>query len=93
MKSLKEWTPASQVEGLRKEAISSPPPLPQKTLQIPSQERERNVQDVAVPQVRPWVRYWGRYLDYAIFTLIVGVISALFVPSVMNELTSKHNIG
>ncbi|MEK7775455.1 MAG: RDD family protein [Candidatus Zixiibacteriota bacterium] len=33
-----------------------------------------------VPQVRPWIRYWARTLDYGIFGLTIGVCIGLVNP-------------
>jgi hypothetical protein len=32
------------------------------------------------PQIRPWVRYWARTLDFLVFSLIFGVAAAVIYP-------------
>jgi len=42
----------------------------------------------AVPQVRPWVRYWARMFDLAVYTLFFGVLIGIFLPETVLENTS-----
>lgn len=82
--SMMEWTPVSKVESFRVKSIPSPPPLPRKPSPTPSLEEAKMVREEIVSQVRPWVRYWARNFDYVVFSLIVGFILNVIVPSVLD---------
>ncbi len=36
------------------------------------------------PQVRPWVRFWARMIDYGIFGLLAGVVLQIFYPTILD---------
>lgn len=36
------------------------------------------------PKVRPWIRYWARYLDIMLFSLLAGTILAFVSPTTLN---------
>jgi hypothetical protein len=36
------------------------------------------------PQIRPWVRYWARTLDFLVFCLVVGVGAAIVAPEFLD---------
>ena len=38
----------------------------------------------AVPQVRPWVRYWARIFDLSLFSLVAGLFLVIFSPRVFS---------
>jgi len=82
--SMTEWTPASKEESFRVKTIPSPPPLPQKPPPIPSLGEAKKDEADAVSQVRPWVRYWARNFDYALFGLVVGVVFGVVAPSLLD---------
>lgn len=49
----------------------------------------RNIKTVgsvklAVPQIRPWVRYFARITDIWLFSVVVGFTVAILAPSVLN---------
>lgn len=39
----------------------------------------------AVPQARPWVRYWARMLDILLFSFGVGLLGSDFLPQAFSE--------
>jgi len=43
--------------------------------------RQRN--KVFVPQVRPWVRLWARMFDITLWSAVVGVLVAIYVPTLL----------
>lgn len=65
---LEQWTPAEQVIDFRPgeepepEPATTPPPPP------PSRPSPGHPS-----QLRPWVRYWARMLDLALFSFLVGL--------------------
>lgn len=83
------WTPASQVEPFRQRAQSAPPvvqsapPSPQPMQTIPSD----------VPQVRPWVRWLARSIDYTFFGLsfgfVCGVILGILSPGTLESIPDR----
>lgn len=82
--SVKEWTPASKVESFRVKIIPSPPPLPRKPPPIPSFEKAKRVEEETVLKVRPWVRFWARYFDYILFSLVIGLVFGFVAPSLLD---------
>jgi uncharacterized RDD family membrane protein YckC len=45
---------------------------------VPSEKR--------VPQVRPWVRYFARLIDYYLFGIALGIAFSLVAPSVLENM-------
>lgn len=39
---------------------------------------------ITVSQVRPWTRYFARLTDIYLFSIIVGIMAALYAPSILN---------
>ena len=50
-----------------------------------SLDHETNAE--SIPETRPWVRYWARMLDSLVYGSIIGLLSAIIWPSIldMNE--------
>lgn len=40
--------------------------------------------EMSVSQVRPWVRYFARFVDLWVFSFMVGIAAALFTPSILD---------
>ena len=38
----------------------------------------------AVPQVRPWVRYWARMFDFCLYSVVVGILFEEFFPQLVH---------
>lgn len=41
-------------------------------------------QILGVSQVRPWVRFWARYVDYTIFSIIFALTTTFIMPEIIN---------
>lgn len=90
-----EWQPANSIAGLW-DAVPQELPTPPVSGSSPASvspyappsaaplsEVDWNVQSNYVPegpQIRPWVRYWARTLDFFTFSLLVGVVAELVYP-------------
>jgi len=37
----------------------------------------------AVSQVRPWVRYFARFIDICLFSVLVGIVACIYAPSIL----------
>jgi uncharacterized RDD family membrane protein YckC len=94
-----EWTPANSVAGLW---VPSPQPAlpPQASVShkapvspyappaaAPLEEVDWSGFVPDGPQIRPWVRYFARTLDFIIFFLVFGAVAAGIFP----ELTEMHD--
>lgn len=71
---LKEWAAARDVEGLIPTADTAPP------LPLSASSVEPNTlasqSEPSGEQVRPWVRYWARMLDFFLFSFLGGLVLA-----------------
>lgn len=74
-RDLGRWRPASEVQGLLS-AGAQPPP-------IATGERESETFLPSGPQVRPWVRYFARGVDYLVFGSFMGVVLAFAYPAAL----------
>ena len=77
--SLKEWTPARDVRFLQ------PSTMVEEPIEVESVE-ESTLPDVMLPsgpQVRPWVRYWARSIDFMCYCVFAGVVLAFTWPAVL----------
>jgi len=89
-----DWCPASDVDGL----IPSPNPvisaLFQPTPTQPAAANPAEIPDIteSVPekhtptgnQIRPWVRYWARIIDFSLFCMVAGAVLALVYEPVLD---------
>ncbi len=87
MKDFQEWTAVRDVAILIRNP-NEPPPLPkQKSVDsLPQGSSIENVgisstTPVSAPQVRPWVRFWARMVDYALFAVFAGVALSYICPT------------
>lgn len=94
-----EWKPANSIAGLWG-SMPQPVPPPQ-VASSPSASFSPYAPPAAAPlgevdwsghvaegpQIRPWVRYWARTLDFIVFFLVVGSVAAGVFP----ELTQMHD--
>lgn len=80
------WTPASQVEPFHQRTSSAPP-----VVQTASPSAQP-VQ-VDVPQVRPWVRWLARNMDYTFFGLpfafVCGVVLGILSPGTLESVPGR----
>lgn len=44
-------------------------------------EFRRQLSNVSVPQVRPWVRFWARMFDIALWNTVLGVLVGICFPT------------
>lgn len=71
---LQDWTPARDLD--RKATSTDAPPPP--TIQEPRTSPPPILAYApSGKQVRPWVRYWARILDYLLFCFVAGIVLAL----------------
>jgi hypothetical protein len=70
-RELGRWRPASEVEDLR--PAGAPPP-------IPTGELDSDEFLPSGPQIRPWVRYFARGIDYLAFGAFIGVVLVFAYP-------------
>lgn len=40
----------------------------------------------SVLQVRPWVRYWARMFDLALYAIVLGILIGMFSPTVIDKI-------
>jgi hypothetical protein len=73
--------PEGQMAATELPKLSAEPPTPTK------EDIEQSL------QVRPWVRYWARMFDVALFSLPAGFLLGWFFPEVFMEPGSEHIIG
>lgn len=85
------------LEVLRNQQRRVPPPLPSGASDIPARSGDRVALSAnlfapdistapAVPQVRPWVRFWARLFDIYVFSFVFGAVSVfLFSLSVSDK--------
>jgi len=71
-RDLGRWRPANEVEGMLS-AGAQPPPTA-------TGEPESDAYLPSGPQIRPWVRYFARGLDYLVFGACMGVVLAFAYP-------------
>jgi RDD family protein len=43
----------------------------------------------AVPQVRPWVRYWARMFDFSLYSVVAGILLEEFFPTAVTGKTNE----
>jgi hypothetical protein len=94
-----EWKPANSISGLWDAIPRQAPPLPAPGSPPASvspyappaaslSDVDWNAQSTFLPegpQIRPWVRYWARTLDFLIFCLVVGVAAAIVTPELLES--------
>ena len=76
-----DWILASEVDVFKTDFCCFPPPVPQVT--APSRPADRPAAD-AVPQVRPWVRFWARLSDIYFFAFLCGVALGIVYPPALD---------
>jgi len=67
---LKEWVVARDVDGLIPPAYKPPPPPTHAPNTLTA------AYEPSGEQVRPWVRYWARMLDFFLFCFLAGIVLA-----------------
>jgi len=76
---LQEWSAARDIDGLIPPAYN-PPPSP--TTRPASFAPETSAYMPSGEQVRPWVRYWARMIDFCLFGILAGVVlSIVYAPA------------
>jgi hypothetical protein len=79
---LNEWVAASEVDELQPWKSSLPPDLPPAALAkgaLRTQNSEAGDSETSGPQVRPWLRYGARAIDFLLFRLAAdSVITRIF---------------
>ncbi|MFI5323499.1 MAG: RDD family protein, partial [Thermodesulfobacteriota bacterium] len=92
--SMQDWSPASQVQQFSMHFPPIPPPLPSEkkeikkpnTTSIPFISNLPKEEDAN--QIRPWVRYFARFFDISIFSILLGIIIGIINP----KFTDGYNI-
>ena len=69
----KDWLPISEVEHFNMATLDETPTISVEKKVDYSRETD---QDYARP--RPWIRFWGRIIDYSLFVLVIGFIIGYF---------------
>lgn len=64
------------------EALSPPAPL------IDLHEQPAD----AVPQIRPWVRYWARMVDLSLYSIVAGILLEEFFPTAVKGRTNEFGV-
>lgn len=79
-----DWQPASEIAGLLPAELA---PSPSELLP-PTLRTKGTPDDFAASgeQLRPWIRYWARLVDFLIFSLIVGVIFGIINEAALNRM-------
>lgn len=73
---LEEWVVARDVDGLIPPAYKPPPP-PTSTLPAYTEDYSPTGE-----QIRPWVRYWARMIDFFLFCFLAGIVLAfVYAPA------------
>jgi uncharacterized RDD family membrane protein YckC len=44
-----------------------------------------HVKDIEISQIRPWVRYWARSVDYALFSLLCGLALSILPVEIESD--------
>lgn len=57
--------------------------MPSHTTKNDNEENNIIHVDESVPQIRPWVRYWARMIDYSICGFFIGLILGIISPSLL----------
>jgi hypothetical protein len=70
-----------------KEPVRVAPKLEDKTVAIDDKPKTSTVSTV-----RPWVRFWARYLDIGVFSILLGIFLAMSAPSMLENSTIVLNI-
>ncbi len=78
---LKEWIAASEVEELQAWKSSLPPDLSPVAL-AKGELRTLNDSEPSGPQVRPWVRYGARTIDFLLFRFAADSVLAFIFPTI-----------
>ncbi len=70
-----DWVPAREVEGLLPslDTVNSTDEL-----DVVGPRASSSLYEPTGEQTRPWVRYWARLLDIAVFSLAMGLLLAVF---------------
>jgi len=77
---LEQWAMARDVDGLIPSAYKPPPP-PLPTSLRPSAALATEYAPSG-DQIRPWVRYWARMLDFSLFCLLASIVLAfVYAPA------------
>lgn len=79
-KGMENWIKAGLVDNfLPRDIVPPAPPISDSMANSRSPEP-----DVSGPQVRPWVRYWARQLDYAFWGIAFGIPLAFIYEPILN---------
>ncbi len=73
---LSDWTPASQLEAFKRAASA-------RASAADGAAANRAAKDDAVPQKRPWVRYFARTIDGMLVGFAAGIVAALIYPPLL----------
>lgn len=74
-----DWAPIAEVSS-----IYQPPPLPhERSAEVQYQPKVHARSSRSGPQVRPWVRFWARNLDYGFASIALGLLAAILAPSLL----------
>lgn len=83
------WMPASHVDTFRQRASSAPSVV----RAAPSSAQPMQVVPSDVPQVRPWVRWLARNMDYTFFGLcfafVCGVVLGILSPGTLESIPDR----
>ena len=82
--SLTDWTKASEIEAFKiRNGMKEGPLLPPKLNPppIPTDIRIKAAEKIS-KQIRPWVRYWARMIDYAVFSNLLFLLFLMIYPSI-----------
>ncbi|MDD8019767.1 MAG: RDD family protein [Acidobacteriota bacterium] len=79
-----EWLPASKVDPFKGKAIFTTQTSLSEVISSFPQESEIKTKEKSVPQIRPWVRFWARYIDLMSFSVVVGCILEILNLSILD---------
>lgn len=79
---LKQWRAAEACAAKRGLRLEPGSPLTHYLLRADLSKLESGSKtEETISQVRPWVRYWARNIDYILFSLVAGFILTIIAPS------------
>lgn len=70
------WKPIETVDEFHVDYPPTIPPVPQTVTTI---EEVQNP-EISGLQIRPWVRYWARLMDFFLFSLLSGLVLGIIFP-------------
>jgi len=60
---------------------------------LPAAAIAGNGADAAVPQIRPWVRYWARLFDMYVGAIVIGIVLGILSPGAFDAQSGDQLFG